>query len=56
MLKFLMAPTAKRIIGITMAVGSGVGAVVGALNDQKKAQEFEAMKLAIIELQNQIKK
>lgn len=42
----------KKVLGIVMAVGTGVLAVINTLSDQKKAQEFEDMKKAISELQN----
>jgi hypothetical protein len=42
----------KKVLGIVMAVGTGVLAVINTLADQKKAQEFEDMKKTLSELQN----
>lgn len=44
----------KKSLGIASALVMGVVTVANALSDQKKAQEFEDMKKAISELQNQI--
>lgn len=44
----------KKGLGIASALVMGVVAVANALSDQKKAQEFEDMKKAISELQNQM--
>lgn len=45
----------KKGLGIASVVVTGVVAVVNALSDQKKEAEFEGMKKAIEELQNQNK-
>jgi hypothetical protein len=42
----------QKVLGVVIAVGTGVLAVINALGDQKKAREFEDMKKAISELQN----
>lgn len=45
----------KKGLGIASIVMTGLVAVVSALSDQKKAAEFDDMKKAIEELQNQNK-
>lgn len=50
MLNLFGNPVVKKVAGITMAVVSGVFTVVGALADQKREQEFEAMKKTLSEL------
>lgn len=51
MFKFFVSPAGKKVVGLATAAVSGIIAVVGALNDQKQAREFAAMKQAISELQ-----
>ena len=51
----LKNPALKKGLGIASIVFSGLVAVVGAIADQKQAQEFEDMKKVVSELQNQIK-
>lgn len=45
----------KKGLGVLSVVAAGAVAVVNALSDQKKEAEFEGMKKAIEELQNQNK-
>lgn len=42
----------KKVLGFVPVVVAGVVAVVNALSDQKQAQEFEALKQAVSELQD----
>lgn len=43
---------AKKVLGFAPVVVAGVVAVINALSEQKQAQEFEALKEAVSELQN----
>ena len=45
-------PVVKKVLGISMAVFSGIVTVAGALADQKREQEFEALKKTVSELAN----
>lgn len=42
----------KNVMGVLSVVATGVIAVINALSDRKHAQEFEDMKKAISDLQN----
>lgn len=46
-------PVVKKVVGIVSAVAVGAVAVVNALSEQKKAQEFEEMKKTLSELTKQ---
>ena len=46
----LKGETVSKVLGIVVAVATGVSAVMGALNQQKKDAEFEDMKKALAEL------
>lgn len=42
----------KKVIGIASVAVAGIMAVTNALSDQKKQQEFEDLKKAVADLQN----
>lgn len=42
----------KKALGFVPVVVAGVVAVINALSEQKQAQEFEALKQAVSELQD----
>lgn len=43
--------TVKKVLGFVPVVVAGAVAVINALSEQKQAQEFEALKEAVSELQ-----
>lgn len=47
---FKLDPKIQKVLGVTMAVGAGLMAVINTLTEQKKDQEFEDMKRDIAEL------
>ena len=54
MMKFTVNPVAKKIFGVVSIVATGAVAAINALSEQKKAQEFEAMKQVVSELQKKM--
>lgn len=44
--------TVKKVLSIASIAVAGIVAVTGAIADQKKQQEFEDLKKAVAELQN----
>lgn len=48
-------PMLKKALSIASVALAGIVAVANALSDQQKEREFEDMKKAISELQNQMK-
>ena len=48
-------PTLKKGLSIASVAFAGIVAVANALSDQQKEREFENLKKAVSELQNQMK-
>ena len=49
--EFIKSPGLKKAVGVLAVLGAGLSAITSAIGEQKKEQEFEALKEAVSELQ-----
>lgn len=50
MKKLTINPGVKKALGVVMAVGAGVAAIINTFAEQEKAREFEELKKTVSEL------